>query len=483
MALRGRTRRSGKRKSNPAELILVNPGRKGSLRYKRRASVKRRMVNEKDISMALTRRRKPVRKASRSKPRKSASRSAAARKGAATRKRAAAARSRAAKKAAATRKRRRSNPAGVSAGSAGPRRRRRRPGKRTASIARKRRRKVSKKSPVRRRRRVGRRKNPATTKAMRLEKMKVSSLKRLAKKAGFSSAGLKKAQLIEKILSSGIVISPRGKRTAVTKKAKGRAKKRTKLYSKRSWQKAPRLSDKKWGKRKRARGSRSLSRAIHTIRVRRQYGTTAQRKKIRALGLGRRPNPGMAGMIKDLKEVIPLVGGSLASMVGMLALGNKVQKMAIEKGWALKLPVIMQTNIAPVTTSLVSVAAWAVLRMMKNETLRGLAGPVLMGGLTAAGVQVILGNAKLSEMTGLSGGIFGEYTALGDGIFGEYTALGGGDDATVWANGSLSEYTALGTGLVSSGGDDATDWAALGGGDDATMWADEDGVLDGGIFD
>lgn len=244
---------------------------------------------------------------------------------------------------------------------------------------------------------------------------------------------------------------------------------------------------------RRSRGVRTLKRARRSIMHQRRHGRTAAQKYLRRHGMTK-INPSFKMLRQDLMGLLPTVGVGLGAMVGGFYLGKMVNEQVVTK-WV-NAPQFVKDNSAPISTGIATVLMWAASKVLFKGKYSRMSVPILIGGAAATFAHVILARpawaAKLGMVPGKtpvakqvaatkaaevdvkvgaagpetlqglgdyagSGGVFGEYTAMGnyvppggarympDGVIGEYTAMG--------------EYTSLGTGNTYFGADDATQWA------------------------
>lgn len=319
----------------------------------------------------------------------------------------------------------------------------------------------------------------------------------------------------------------KGGRKVSRKRARRSTRRRARSYRKRSWKRIPRFSIRRSraGRRLRgrARGLRSLHRARRSILRAKAYGGGSQIRYLRAHGMLKvNPSGGLKVLGQDLWKLVPTIGVTIGGLVGGFFLGKVVREQLLPK-WT-SAPQFIKTNAVPLTTGLATLVLWAVSKLAFRGKFSKLSVPILLGGAAATAVHAILANTGLASKLGLApgatsdakaaatataaavdagappaqaaaatvqtlkgihgGGIFGEYTAMGEYTsMGEYTALGTGN---VLKHGDDADPVLAGSGGIFAGTDDNTDWApgeGLSGTDDNTDWAEgEAGILAGGIF-
>jgi hypothetical protein len=188
------------------------------------------------------------------------------------------------------------------------------------------------------------------------------------------------------------------------RKAKKKATRKTKRKStkratarKKPWVKRARRIAKKPVKRTKVRkkvaggrGKRAIASAALTARAaNRRYRsgrmTKSTAKFLKATGLSVRRNPSFAGTMGDLKTLAPTILATGASVIGMSVIGMKASAMIAPK--ITGAPAIIRNNILPITTGVLTAAAWAAL---KSSKMSKWSMPVLLGGMSAALLQLLM---------------------------------------------------------------------------------------------
>jgi hypothetical protein len=517
-----------RRRRNPAELILVNPGFPGQNVYRPRRRALGRMFRSASAGYSAA----PIGYGFKTPKRTK-------------RKAAKATKKRRKKNMAVVRRRRRTRNSGTA-----PKRRRRRVARVANPAPRRRRRRARLSNPRRRRARVSnpgrrrRRRNPSSRRRRRRNSGRAPKFKSYAAAStgeslgsggvyGFAkpkrgrkrikgmtaySAGRKRKRKSSKKRRSSkrsraakrawaTRRAKKGGRKVSRKRARRSTRRRARSYRKRSWKRIPRISIRRSraGRRLRGRGRgmRSLQRARRSILRAKAYGGGSQVRYLRAHGMLKvNPSGGLKVLGQDLWKLVPTIGVGLAGLVGGFFLGKVVREQILPK-WT-SAPQFVKTNAAPLATGIATLLLWAASKLVMRGKFSKLSVPILLGGAAATAVHAILANTGLAAKLGLApgattdakaaatataaavdagappaqaaaavvnglrgiraGGIFGEYTAMG-----EYTSMG--------------EYTALGTGNTLSQGDDSDPILSgmnaggiFAGTDDNTDWAPGEGL-------
>ena len=185
------------------------------------------------------------------------------------------------------------------------------------------------------------------------------------------------------------------RKTAKRKPAKRKTAKR-KTAKRKPWvKKARRLATSKVkrtkkGKVRGGRGKRAIASAALTARAAQRRKTSGRMGKseanfLRATGLKVRRNPSFAGAMGDLKTLAPTILATGASVVGMSVIGMKASSMIAPK--ITGAPAVIRENILPITTGVITAAAWAAL---KSSKMSKWSMPVLLGGMSAALLQLLM---------------------------------------------------------------------------------------------
>jgi len=146
----------------------------------------------------------------------------------------------------------------------------------------------------------------------------------------------------------------------------------------------------KKGKVRGGRGKRAIASAALTARAahrRKAMGRMGKEEAnfLRATGLKVRRNPSFAGTMGDLKTLAPTILATGASVVGMSVIGMKASAMIAPK--ITGAPAVIRENILPITTGVITAAAWAAL---KSSRMSKYSMPVLLGGMSAALLQLLM---------------------------------------------------------------------------------------------
>jgi hypothetical protein len=182
------------------------------------------------------------------------------------------------------------------------------------------------------------------------------------------------------------------KRTTTKRKTTKRATARKKPWVKRA-RKIAKKAVKRTKVRKKVaggRGKRAIASAALTARAaNRRYGagkmTKSTAKFLKATGLSVRRNPSFAGTMGDLKTLAPTILATGASVIGMSVIGMKASAMIAPK--IMGAPAIIRNNILPITTGVLTAAAWAAL---KSSKMSKYSMPILLGGMSAALLQLLM---------------------------------------------------------------------------------------------
>jgi hypothetical protein len=121
-------------------------------------------------------------------------------------------------------------------------------------------------------------------------------------------------------------------------------------------------------------------------------------KYARAHGLTR-VNPSMAGLKTDLITLLPCMGVGIASLVGLSWVGATQITMLVSKlpeSVKKAIPASVQPFLPAIGTGILSVVAYAMLRMSKNAKLQRCSAWALAGGLGAVTLQV-LANVQVDD--------------------------------------------------------------------------------------
>ncbi len=230
--------------------------------------------------------------------------------------------------------------------------------------------------------------------------MKIINTHRGPMKYNDLSKGYKKT--FRDAIASGLSQDAAGRIVAqeMARRAKGTKKKATKRKAAKkksaTWVKKARkvstskVKRTKKGKVRGGRGKRAIASAALTARAahrRKAMGKMGKEeaKFLRATGLKVRRNPSFAGTMGDLKTLAPTILATGASVVGMSVIGMKASAMIAPK--ITGAPAVIRENILPITTGVITAAAWAAL---KTSRLSRFSMPVLLGGMSAALLQLLM---------------------------------------------------------------------------------------------
>jgi hypothetical protein len=238
--------------------------------------------------------------------------------------------------------------------------------------------------------------------------------------------------------------------------------------------------------RKRAKSApkRSVRRSTAMVQYRRaqglrrvalsKRGVKGMKHSSLAKAMHLKTNPGLQGLIVAAKVLAPQVGVGAIGLFGLAMLGAKVAAAINKPGTDGK--TMLPASVVPYAPALATAGLSVAAYLVADKVAPKYKGAIAIGGLLAAVIQAVAASGKSAE--GLKADSIqskiksalglGEYTSVGGGMFGEYTSVG------------VGEYTSVG-----SGGDNSTEWAndSLRGLDDSTQWASgEGGVLSGGMF-
>lgn len=447
---------------NPAELLIVNPhsSRSHKRLIKKKKAVRKNPVKKKKVSnmAGLVKRRKVTkRRAVKSNPkRKSAKRVAAG------------------KKAARTRKRRalKSNPARKSTARKRVKRRATRKVRRNPWP------KGKKVSPKLRAKRTLARYGVALPASATVTEMQsaIASAKSQGRKA---KGGRRKAAGAKR---SGRKPGPKKgskrKSTAVAR----RSHKRGRKPANRALTRTIRSSTKKRGTRKKYTGmqtARRVRRSALSMKKRAANLPKKTRDYMVAHGI-HRVNPSLKEVGRAVVALLPEVGMGVLAMAGALWGGSKIGEALAKPGadgqsLQMKMGKVGE-YAAPITTGVVTLGLFTLCRMVAKGKFARFSAPLLVGGLSAAAIQV-----AFKVRVGADQATIASKLSL-DKLLGEYTSVGSIFDR----QNAISEYTSVGEYEHMDGMDDDVQWAdgeGLSGADDVSPFAPgEGGILAGRMF-